>query len=205
MDHLHFIFAIFFMLLGPIKILPVFVKLTKDREPAYARKAAIQATVFAFIICLFLMLTSSRTLARYHIHPESLKIAGGLVLLISALRTIFPPPHQDEPAVQSDSPLAIALSPLATPVIVTPAGVAAVMIFVSVAPHEPGMFRAIRIALIAILALDFLTMYFAKAIMRVPLIFPAIRLFGAVMLVVQVAGAVDLIVVALKSLGLFHV
>ena len=182
----------------------MFVKLTNGRDRSYARKAAIQATVFAFVICLFLVLTSSRTLSRYHIHPESLKIAGGLVLLISALRTIFPPAHHDEPAVQSDSPLAIALSPLATPVIVTPAGVAAVMIFVSVAPHEPGMFRAIRIALISILALDFLTMYFADRIIRFPLTVPAIRLLGSVMLVVQVAGAVDLIVVALKSLGLFH-
>ncbi len=204
MDHLHFVFAIFFMLIGPIKILPVFLKLTKDHDHEFRTKTALLATAFAAVICGFLILTSQNTLARYHIHQESLMLAGGLVLLISALRTIFPAGHEEDRKPRVDTPLGLAISPLATPVIVTPAGIAAIMLFVSMEAREPGMFAAIRIALGLVLVLDFLIMYFAGAIARLPWIMPLIWLFGSVMLVVQVAGAMDLIVKALKSLGLFR-
>jgi multiple antibiotic resistance protein len=204
MDQFHFVFAIFFMLLGPIKVLPAFAALTRDHDLDFRRKAAFQATAFAAVICVFLILTSSNTLARYHIHRESLKLAAGVVLLISALRVIFPNPQKEERGTTADSPLAISLSPLATPLIVTPAGIAAIMIFVSIAHEEAGMYRAIIIALIAVLILDYLIMRFSGVIVRQPWVLPMIRLLGSVMLVIQVAGAMDLIVVALKDLGLFH-
>lgn len=203
MDHLHFVFAIFFMLLGPIKILPVFLKLTKDHDQPFRAKTAALATAFAAGICGFLILTSQNTLAKYHIRQESLMLAGGLVLLISALRTIFPVSHEADQPNRPQTPLSLAVSPLATPVIITPAGIAAVMLFVSMEARDPSYYDAIRIALVIVLALDFLVMYFASVIARQHWIMPLIWLAGSVMIVVQVAGAMDLIVKALKSLGLF--
>lgn len=203
MDHLHFVFAIFFMLLGPIKILPVFLKLTKDHDQPFRAKTAALATAFAAAICGFLILTSQNTLAKYHISQESLMLAGGLVLLISALRTIFPVSHETDVSTRVQTPLSLAISPLATPVIVTPAGIAAVMLFVSFEARDPSYYDAVRIALVSVLALDFLIMFFAAKIARLHFIMPLIWLIGSVMIVVQVAGAMDLIVKALKNLGLF--
>lgn len=204
MHRFHFMFSVFFVLLGPIKIIPVFASLTHGKDRSFKSKSALLAVMFAAIMVIFIMFSADSLIGKYHIGLNSLKMSGGIVLLISALNTIFSPSSNIEKFSGDVSPARIAIAPLATPVIVTPAGVAALMTFVVASQQHPGMYETLWVVLAAIFVLDFLVMYFIDPVLKVPGFLPVLKLVGSVLIVVQVAGAVDLMIVTLIELGLFH-
>lgn len=201
MSDLSFIFTIFFMLLGPIKVIPAFAKLTHDTEPEFRRSVAIWSAVLATVICAFVAFAAQSLATKYRLSVEAVQITGGLVLLISALNTIFP---RHQPAVSAGAkptPIQLALSAIATPVIVPPAGIAAIMIFVMLAPERPGMYQAIASAIAILMLLDFLVMFFHDLIVKIPALVPLLQLFGSILLVIQIALAVQVMINAFRSLG----
>jgi multiple antibiotic resistance protein len=125
-----------------------------------------------------------------------------LILLISALNAIFPRPESAPPAVESRSALQLALSPLASPVIVTPAGIAAIIVFELLAAQIPGGDRTIVTSLAVVMVLNFLVMFFNGAIVKIPGLGLALQLLGTVLVVVQVALAVQVLLISLEALGL---
>jgi multiple antibiotic resistance protein len=202
MDQFSFVFTIFFMLLGPLKIIPAFAGVTRGADDQFSRALAIRAAVIASIVVAVVALTGERLLSQYRISFEGLRIAAGLVLLLAALNTIFsktqPPPAKSD----NVSVLQLAVSPMATPVIVPPAGVAAILTFMMLAPEYPGMLHAVAIALTIIMLLDFLVMYFHKTIMKLPGLILVLQLAGAVLVFMQAALAVQVMLTALLHLGI---
>jgi multiple antibiotic resistance protein len=87
---------------------------------------------------------------------------------------------------------------------VPPAGVAAILIFMMVAPQYPGMAQAVAICLAAMMALDFLVMYFIDRVMKTPGLMIVLTVLGSVLVFVQAALAINMILVALKSLGIIQ-
>ena len=124
-----FVFTILFMLLGPIKIIPGFLKLTRGAPRSFKREVAIKAALIASGIVAVVALLGNRMLATYGISLDGLRLAGGLVLLISALKLTFPDSEQSSTDGPMPTALQLALSPVALPIIVPPAGIAAILIF----------------------------------------------------------------------------
>jgi len=203
MEKESFIFTIFFLTLGPVKIIPAFGKLSQQMSPKFRQEVAIKGILIASAICLYVALLGRSLLEKYQISLDSLRIAGGLVLLISALEAIFPRVQAVTPTKSQASPLEVAISPVAVPIIVPPVGIAAILIFRMLAPRYPGIEFAIAKALLIMLALDFLVMYFIDKILKVPGLMLILQVFGSVLVFFQVAMAIETILVALKSLGAF--
>jgi multiple antibiotic resistance protein len=201
MDEFAFIFTIAFVLLGPIRLIAPFARLTRGRTLAYHRSAALWGALFAILICAFVMLAGGGLVEKYGLSLPALQLSAGLILLLSALGTIFPGGEQPEPPAEGITPLKLAISPLATPTIVPPVGVAAILICVMIAPQKPDRYQSLALALGAIMALDFLVMFFNDRILRVPGLLPVLQLLGGVLIVVQVALAFDTILLALRALG----
>lgn len=201
MEHLPFILTIFFMLLGPIKIIPPFVALTKERDAAYKRALAVRATAIAAVLVMFVALAGGALLDRYRISLNSLRIAGGLVLIVAALNAIFrrTPPALARPGATL---MQIAAAPLAVPVIVPPAGVAAMLIFIMLAPENPGMWTALAVALTIVMTLDFLVMFFIDGVMKTPGLMLVLLVVGSALVFVQACIGVETILRALTDLGL---
>jgi multiple antibiotic resistance protein len=201
MEHFAFIFTVFFMLLGPIKIIPAFVSLTRDADSQFKRALAVWASLIASALVLFVALAGGALLDRYQISFNALRIAGGLVLIIAALNTIF---RRTQPgyAKADATVLQLAASPLAGPVIVPPAGVAAILIFVMLAPEYPGTWQALALALAIVMVLDFLVMYFIDLVMKTPGLMLILSVVGAVLIFMQVCIGVEITLRALKDLGL---
>jgi multiple antibiotic resistance protein len=198
-----FVFTIFFLTLGPIKIIPAFSKLTREMTLQFKREVAIKGVLIAIAICLYVILLGQGILKKYQISLESLEIAGGIVLLLSALKVIFPGIQPTNPPTPQLSALQLAISPVASPIIVPPVGVAAILIFVMLAPRYPGMEFVIAQALLLMLMLDFLVMFFIDRIIKVPGLMLILQIFGSVLIFVQVALAIEVILDAFKSLGVF--
>jgi multiple antibiotic resistance protein len=128
------------------------------------------------------------------------RIAGGLVLLIAALNTIFRKP-QTEQAKPGANATQLAASPLAIPAIVPPAGVAAILIFIMLAQENPRMWTAIGIALTVMMILDFLVMYFIDFVLLTPGLMLALQVVGATLIFMQVCIGIEIILRALKDMG----
>ncbi|GFE67904.1 MarC family protein [Chroococcus sp. FPU101] len=198
-----FIFTIFFLTLGPIKIISAFGKLTQGMTLKFKREVAIKGILIALAICLYVSLLGEGILKKYQISLESLEIAGGIVLLLSALKAIFPEIQPTNPPKSQPSALQLAISPVASPIVVPPVGVAAILIFVMLAPRHPGMGFVIAKALLVMLLLDFLVMFFIDQIIKVPGLMLVLQVLGSVLVFVQVALAIEAILEAFRNLGVF--
>jgi multiple antibiotic resistance protein len=97
------------MLLGPVKLIPVFAGLTRGADARFKRDVAIRAAVIASVLCVFVALAGGTLVGNYRVSIDALRIAGGLVLLIAGLQVIFQKtqpsrpnllePDQDHPEV----------------------------------------------------------------------------------------------------------
>ncbi|SEB18983.1 MarC family protein [Variovorax sp. YR216] len=199
-----FIFTILFLTLGPIKMIPTFANLTKEMTLAQKRGLAIRGMLMALAICLYVSLLGRGIVRSYQISLDALGLATGFILLVSALRAIFPPTQPPDRKRDQPSLWQLAISPVASPIVVTPVGIAAILIFVMQAPGVPGMQWSIAKALLILLGLDFLVMFFIDRITRVPGLMMALQVLGTVLVVVQVALSFETFLVALKSLGVIH-
>lgn len=95
--------------------------------------------------------------------------------------------------------LRLAVSPLAFPTIVTPYGVAAVIVFMTLTPDFTTR-SEIFLVLLGLMLLDLVAMLFAKPILKyagMPL-----QLLGTVLGITQVALGLQIIVMGLRGLGL---
>jgi len=194
--------AFFFLLLGPIKIVGPFVKLTRGAEPRFCRQLAVRGILLAAGALGAAAIVGERFLDNFRIGVPVLAITGGLVLFLAALDTVMQQFRGAAGADAKDTPLSLSLavSPLAFPTIVTPSGIAAVIIFVTLSP-DPGGKATIGLLLLAILFVDLLAMLYARAILKwltLPL-----YILGVVLGVVQVALGLNIILVNLSRIGVF--
>jgi multiple antibiotic resistance protein len=200
-DRLPFVVTIFIMLIGPIKLIPAFAKISKDYDRDFKRQAAIRGALIATALGMFVALSGNGLVAKYELSLASLELAGGLLLLLSALRTIFPTAQPEMPVTANMTPMRFALSPLATPTMISPMGIVAILIFVMLEPGFPGITKAVIIVFLMVMAVNFLVMYFHDTLLKIPGLIPIIQLIGANLVVMQVALAIDTMIAALSSLG----
>jgi len=128
-----------------------------------------------------------------------LAIAAGIILFLVALRTVLQQFDFYQPATQhqEDKSLRLAVTPLAFPIIVTPYGIAAVIIFMSLTPDlvTRGEIAAV---LLALMSLNLVAMLFARPILKyagMPM-----QLLGIVLGIIQVALGLQIIVAGVRQL-----
>lgn len=197
-----FIFTISFLTLGPIKIIPPFARLTAKADPKFKKDVAIKAAIVATVICLLIAILGRGMVETYRLTAEAIQIAGGIVLLISALRIIFPGIQSENLTKSNPSSLQLAISPLATPIIVSPIGIAAILVFVLFAQGNQEMLFSIYKAIFTMMILDFLVMYFIDKVLKIPGLMAVLQIAGSVLVFIQVALAVQTILYGLFKIGL---
>jgi multiple antibiotic resistance protein len=199
-EQFSFIFTALFMLLGPVKLIHSFAELTHGADIRFKRAVAIRGAVIASTLCAFVVLAGTTLLGKYRINIDAVRIAGGLILLISALMVIFKNVHPSSPDAGNPSPIQVAITPVAVPIIVPHAGVAVVLMFLLQAPQYPGLTQTVVICLAIMMVLDFLAMHFIDQIMRTPGLTIILTVLGSVLVFVQASLAIQMIMVGLKSL-----
>lgn len=192
----------FFLLLGPIKIVGPFAKLTRGAEPRFCRQLAVRSVLLAAGALAAAAILGEAFLDRYRISVPVLAITGGLILFLAALDTVMRQFRGPVGTDAEDMPLStnLAVSPLAFPIIVTPSGIAAVIIFVTLSPASAEK-ATIGLLLLVILILDLIAMLCARAILKwlaLPL-----HVLGVVLGVIQVALGLNIMLVNLSRIGVF--
>jgi multiple antibiotic resistance protein len=124
-EHLIKAFVIFLGTMGPLDNIGPFAALTKDNDPAERRWIALKAVGVATSIILVFGILGDDILRFFGIGMPEFKMAGGLVLLLAALKMVT---ASDEPDVPSPSgKVDIAIYPLAIPIIAAPDALAAMV------------------------------------------------------------------------------
>jgi multiple antibiotic resistance protein len=196
------IFTFLFLMLGPIKIVDPFGKITQGADPALVRRIALLATLYAALGLLLAAFLGEGFLVKYGIPLPVLVLAAGTILFLVALLRILgqslsaAPPVA--PTAESAPTLKLALAPLAFPTIVTPHGIAALIVFLALSPDQQGRLR-IGAMVLAIMVLNLMVMLLARR--ALPLLGIVLGILGAVLGVIQVALGLQIINVSLRALG----
>jgi multiple antibiotic resistance protein len=192
------IFALLFLMLGPIKLLGPFASATKNTDRTFRLRLATRAFFFSIAAVTIAAALGKRMLDNFAIPVQVLQIAAGVILFLVALQAVMQQYSAARPAERTEPPtLAMAFSPLAFPTIVTPYGIAAVTILVTLAPTiEIGLMVAG--AVYVILFLDWLAMLGAHLIVR--WFGPLLLLLGVVLGVNQVALGLQLVLGGISGL-----
>ena len=193
------IFTFLFLMLGPFKIIGPFARITQGADPALTRKIAFHAILYSSVSLLLAAFLGRILLSRFGIPIPVLAISGAIILFLVALLGIInqftPSPAKEGTAVTPT--LNMAINPLAFPTIVTPYGIAAVIIFLSIFP-DSGMRLYIGIVVLAIMALNLIIMLITRYISKFLAIFLAV--LGAILGIIQVALGLNIIYNQIKIL-----
>lgn len=185
MTELSQIFTFLFLMLGPFKIIGPFAKMTENATPQMTRQIAVRAILFSILGILLAALLGEKVLGNFGIPVPILALTGGLILFLVALSNVIQ--QYAPPSVKEDHPaptLMMALNPLAFPTIVTPYGIAAVIVFMTISPDFHTQLL-IGVMVIGIMLINLVVMLLVRHIGK--LLFLVLSLLGAVLGVVQVA------------------
>jgi len=180
------IFAFLFLMLGPFKIIGPFAKITQGADTALTRQIAFRAIIFSSIALLLAAFLGARMMSNLNIPIPILALSGGIILFLVALLNII---KQFSPATEhfetSAAPtLNMAINPLAFPTIVTPYGIAAVIVFLALSPDLSGKIT-VGVVVLGIMILNLIIMLITRYIYKVLAII--LSLLGAILGIVQVA------------------
>lgn len=198
------IFTLLFLMLGPFKIIGPFAQITKGADDRQARRIALLAIVFACAALLVAALLGRSILDSYRIPVPVMALAGGLILFLVALKNLlaqFETHPDDSPSAVAPPAMKVALMPIAFPTIVTPYGIAAVVVLMAVAPDAQAQWVVGGIV-VAIMLVNLVIMMLARRIL--PVMGIALPILGAVLGVVQVALGLQIIHNALTTMGVLR-
>jgi len=171
---------------------PIFVALTRGREPAQVTRAALSAVAAAGVLIIGFALFGRVILDYLHVSLESLSIAGGLLLLLVALEMLR---GSDMAAPAGHN---IALVPLATPLLAGPGAIATVMVLVNRHPGAAGRAAVVIGIVLAALVIGVVLLAAGRVARLVP---PSLLQFLTQVLGLLLSAiAVQLIVDAIRTI-----
>ncbi len=119
-----------FVIVNPFGNVPIFISLTGKMDSVERRAAIVKSVVIAAAILLVFALIGQTLFALLHVTLSSLRIAGGLLLLAIAFDMVVgkSPPGRIDPNEERE---AIAVTPMATPLLAGPGAMSTVMILMN--------------------------------------------------------------------------
>jgi multiple antibiotic resistance protein len=205
LPQISYIFTIFFLTLGPLKTIPVFYKITQNLEQKDRFHLALRSSLIAALLSIIIALVGLNILDVWKVSLDAILIAGGIFLFAYAFEIVS---HFSQPSTPQTSSIRentairhLAVSPLAIPVIITPYGVVAILLFMSIARNNLALETTIFGLLALIMALNFIGMLLANQIMRWIGV-ATLQVIGWVLAILQAGLAIDVILKALQNLRL---
>ena len=143
-------FAALFVVIDPIGLAPIFVALTAGMTPRHRRAIAFRATALAAAILVVFALVGEGLLSFLGISMPAFRIAGGLLLFLTALEMLFERRTQRREGRADAPPPDPSVFPLALPLTAGP-GAIATMVLLTDGASPLGTAQAIGVML-AVLA-----------------------------------------------------
>lgn len=195
--------VIFFLTLGPLKVILPFARATRGTKLAFQRTVAWRAVAISTIIVFAVALLGPFVLTNWHVSVPAMVITCGIILFYQAMRIVMQMPPAPGASAQQTTPsqpsAAIAVFPIAIPAIVTAPGIAALAAVVVLIRDDLAHKAIVVATLLVMMALNLLTLWNNEAILRHGLagVLPVI---GWVLAVLQASLAVQMVIYSLRLL-----
>jgi len=192
-------FILFFVVIEPVSMVPLFGAMTRGGEPGYRRRMAIKSVAISAGILIVFALLGDYLLQALRVSVNSFKIAGGLLLFMLSVDMVFARQsglrsttvrEQDEARYRDD----ISVFPMAFPLIAGPGMLATLLLVIVEARGNPLEFAIIMGVVFAVLLLTLILLLATTPIMRVLGVTGAnviSRLLGVVLAALAVQYVVD--------------
>ncbi|MEO3713950.1 MULTISPECIES: MarC family protein [Roseateles] len=193
MDH-SFLSALILLLLvlDPLGSLPIFIPIMRAVPKERRVKVAVREVSIAFLVLFAFMFLGDGFLRVMHLSERSLEVAGGVILLIIAMRMIFGSSGESAYGVEPGrEPL---IFPLAVPLLAGPSAMATVLLLAS---RQPDRIMEWVGALTAAMLISGLTLVLADRIRKL-LGDSVVSAIEKLMGLVLTAIAVEMVLAGLK-------
>ena len=158
MDHT-FLSALVLLLLvlDPCGSLPIFISVMGNVQPQRRTRVALRESAIAFFVLLLFMATGSAFLELMRLSERSLEVAGGVILLIIAMKMVFA--SGGELYAGDGSTREPLIFPLAVPLLAGPSAMATVLLLASRQPDRllhwvAALTVAMAVSAVVLLAAD---------------------------------------------------
>ncbi|MDG1431055.1 MAG: MarC family protein [Paracoccaceae bacterium] len=142
-------FATLFVVIDPIGLTPLFVALTQGEDSAHRRSVALRASTIGFVVLLLFALFGEAVLGFIGISMSAFRIAGGILLLLTALDMLFErrTKRREDKVVDLPDP---SVFPLATPLIAGPGAIASIILLMGQADGVLGSITVIGVMAVVV-------------------------------------------------------
>lgn len=121
-----------FLIMDPLGNIPLFLSLLRNVSPERRRRVMVRELIIALVTLFGFLFCGGYVLRALQLRPESISIAGGIVLFLIGVKMIFPP---REGGIFGATPnVEPFIVPLAIPGVAGPSAMAALMLMTNSAP-----------------------------------------------------------------------
>jgi multiple antibiotic resistance protein len=129
-DFLITAFATLFVVIDPPGLVPLFIALTRGMDATRRRAMALRATLIAAFLLTVFAIAGEAILEFVGISMPAFRIAGGILLFLTALDMLFERRTQRREGQQAEPDHDPSVFPLATPLIAGPGAIATAILLV---------------------------------------------------------------------------
>lgn len=197
------IITIFFLTIGPLKIIPPFAKLTVNADTRLRNRLAFRSFWISTLTILAVAFMGQTMVANYRVSLSALLTAGGLVISIAALRSIMAQyEKQKDSDVQPGQPtLAMAITPISFPTILPPYGIATVLLIIIIGQRTDKNVYLVVVIIVGYMVVNYVCMLLSHIILK--FIKPAfLNVVGLVLAVIQLGIGITWIYAAIGVLAM---
>ncbi len=177
-----------FLIMDPLGNIPLFLAVLRVVPPERRRRVLLREIGFAYLVLLGFLFLGRYLLQFLHLEPETIGIAGGIVLFLIALRMVFPSPQGVMGESIDGEPFFV---PLAVPLFAGPSTLAALLLLEQAAElRTGGLLLAVTVAWAAS-GLILLSSTFFYRVLGERGLAAMERLMGMILVMVAVQMAID--------------
>lgn len=169
-DELLKFFVLFFVIVEPISLVPLFAALTEGADEAFRRRMAWRAVLVAGIVLALFAVGGAWFLQTMRISVAAFRIAGGVMLFLIALEMVFARESgtrvTTEEKVESRKRADISVFPLAFPFIAGPGAIAIVLLTFGASRADVPLSFGLFGVVLVVLAITYMLMRLTPLVMR---------------------------------------
>lgn len=169
-DELLKFFVLFFVVVEPISLVPLFAGLTEGADGNFRRRMALKAVIVSGVVLLLFALGGAWFLRTMNISLDAFRIAGGIMLFLIALEMVFARESgtrvTSEEKNESRKRADISVFPLAFPFIAGPGAIAIVLLTFGASRADVPLSFGLFGVVVLVLAITYTLMRLTPLVMK---------------------------------------